>query len=77
MKLTDKITALSGVAAKRAELYEKIGIRTVGDLLEHFPKEYTDFSETVKISDAPINEQCVICAAVTSKIPAARISQGL
>ncbi len=77
MKLTDKITALSGVAAKRAELYAKLGIRTVGDLLEHFPKEYTDFSETVKISDAPINEQCVICATVTAKLPAARIRQGL
>lgn len=77
MKLDDKITALSGVAAKRAELYEKLGIRTIGDLLEHFPREYIDFTETVSIAEAPINEQAVICGTVTSKIPAARIRQGL
>ena len=77
MKMTDKITALSGVAAKRAVLYNKLGIETVGDLIEHFPKSYTDYSETVKIADAPINEQAVIKGFVTKKIPAARIRQGL
>ena len=77
MKMTDKITALSGVAAKRAVLYNKLGIETVGDLIEHFPKSYTDYSETVKIADAPINEQAVIKGVVTKKIPAARIRQGL
>lgn len=77
MKMTDKITALSGVAAKRAVLYSKLGIETVGDLIEHFPKSYTDYSETVKIADAPINEQAVIKGFVTKKIPAARIRQGL
>ena len=77
MKMTDKITALSGVAAKRAVLYNKLGIETVGDLIEHFPKSYTDYSETVKIADASINEQAVIKGFVTKKIPAARIRQGL
>lgn len=77
MKMTDKITALSGVAAKRAVLYNKLGIETVGDLIEHLPKSYTDYSETVKIADAPINEQAVIKGFVTKKIPAARIRQGL
>ena len=49
----------------------------MGDLIEHFPKSYTDYSETVKIADAPINEQAVIKGFVTKKIPAARIRQGL
>lgn len=77
MKMTDKITALSGVAAKRAALYNKLGIETVGDLINHFPKSYTDYSETVKIADAVVNEQAVIKGFVTKKIPAARIRQGL
>lgn len=77
MKMTDKITALSGVAAKRAALYSKLGIETVGGLIEHFPKSYTDYSETVKIADAPINEQAAIKGFVTKKLPAARIRQGL
>lgn len=77
MKLTDEINALQGVAAKRAELYNRMGIFTVGDLLKHFPKEYTDFSASVKIEEAPIGEHAVICARVIQKIPAARIRQGL
>lgn len=77
MKFGDKITALSGVAEKRAVLYKKLGIETIGDLLGHFPKDYIDFTETVSISEAPINEQAVVCGIVTSKIPAARIRQGL
>ena len=72
MKLTDKTTALSGVAAKRGELYAKMGIATVGDLLDHLPREYIDFSEPVNIADAPLNEQAVVSGTVTAKIPAAR-----
>ncbi|MGN1088806.1 MAG: ATP-dependent DNA helicase RecG [Huintestinicola sp.] len=77
MQLTDKISSLSGIGAKRAELYNKMGIYTIGDLLEHYPRDYTDFSETVSIADAPINEQAVIKGFVKTKIPAARIRQGL
>lgn len=77
MKITDSINALHGVAAKRAEIYNRIGIFTVGDLLEHFPKDYLDFTETVSIADAPIGENCVILARVVTKMPAARIRQGL
>ncbi len=77
MELTDSITSMGGVGKKRGELYEKLGIRTVGDLLGHFPKEYTDLTETVNIADAPINEQAVILCEVKTKIPAARIRQGL
>lgn len=77
MKITDSITALSGIAAKRAEIYKKIGINTIGDLLEHYPRDYIDFTEPVSISEAPINEHSVIKGIVKSKLPAARIRQGL
>lgn len=77
MNMNDKITVLSGVAKKRAELYQKLGIVTVGDLLEHFPRDYIDYTEPVKITDAQINENAVIYARVKAKLPAARIRQGL
>lgn len=53
-----------------------MGIATVGDLLDHLPREYIDFSEPVNIADAPLNEQAVVSGTVTAKIPAARIRQG-
>lgn len=77
MDFNAKITELAGVGKKRAELYNKLGINTVGDLLEHFPRGYTDYSQTVEIQAAQVYEHAVIKALVTKKIPAARIRQGL
>lgn len=77
MDFNAKITELAGVGKKRAELYNKLGINTVGDLLEHFPRGYTDYSQTVEIQAAQVYEHAVIKAVVTKKIPAARIRQGL
>ncbi len=71
------IRMLKGVGEKRAELYEKIGINTVGDLLFHFPRRYTDYSGPTPIDSAPIGEHAVIRAMVVKKSPAARIRQGL
>lgn len=71
------INELKGVGEKRAELYRKIGVRTVGDLVFHFPRRYTDYSNPVNISEAVIGEHAVIRALTVKKQPAARIRQGL
>ncbi len=71
------ITALRGVGEKRAELYKKIGINTVGDLLFHFPRRYIDYSQPVPIDTAPLGEHAVVKAMVIKKNGAARIRQGL
>ncbi|MCM1024034.1 MAG: ATP-dependent DNA helicase RecG [Prevotella sp.] len=71
------IRQLKGVGEKRAELYSKIGIHTVGDLIFHFPRRYTDYSEHMPAELAPIGEHAVIKAMVVKKNPAARIRQGL
>ncbi|MCH5193304.1 MAG: ATP-dependent DNA helicase RecG [Oscillospiraceae bacterium] len=71
------ITELKGVGEKRAALYKKIGIETVGDLVFHFPRRYTDYSKPVTAGEAMIGEHAVIRAMVIKKSPAARIRQGL
>lgn len=71
------INELKGVGIKRAELYKKLGIFTVGDLINHFPRRYIDFTQAVPVSEAPIGEHTVIKALVIKKNPAARIRQGL
>ena len=38
--LTDSVTSLSGVGAVRAAALEKLGIRTLRDLLYAFPRGY-------------------------------------
>ena len=77
MDFNAKITDLDGVGKKRAELYGKLDIYTVGDLLEHFPRGYIDYSQTVEIQAAQVYEHAVIKAEVIRKMPAARIRQGL
>lgn len=38
--ITDKITALPGIGPKKAELFGRLGVFTVLDLLNHFPRAY-------------------------------------
>ncbi len=71
------ITEFFGVGEKRAKLYNKIGINTVQNLLEYYPRDYIDYSMPISIQTAAINEPCVIKAVVTKKMPAAKIRQGL
>ena len=77
MTRSTPITELKGVGEKRAALYKKIGINTVGDLIFHFPKRYIDYSQPVPINSAVIGEHAVIKAMVIKKNSAARIRQGL
>lgn len=62
-----KINCLKGIGQRRAELYHRLGIQTVGDLLRFFPRSYLDFSDPVSISQAKLNENNVIRAAVFQK----------
>ncbi|MEE3468217.1 MAG: ATP-dependent DNA helicase RecG [Eubacterium sp.] len=38
----DSINIIKGVGEKALEKYEKLGIETVGDLLEHYPRDYDE-----------------------------------
>lgn len=73
------ITYLKGVGPKRAELYNKLGVDTVYDLLNHFPRGYLDFSAPVSIADAAANpnEYSAVRGKVVKKLPEARIRKGL
>lgn len=64
MDKTTNIQYLKGVGEKRAKLLNKLGIFTVGDLLHYYPREYTDWSKTVAIDEAPFDEPCCIRAVV-------------
>ncbi len=58
------IEEVSGVGLKFLPKLKKLGIKTVKDLLLHFPFRYEDFSKISKIADVKINEQVVVQAIV-------------
>lgn len=49
--LTKSVRYLKGVGPKRAELLAKLGIGTVEDLLNHFPRDYQDRTQIRLIRD--------------------------
>ena len=49
--LDTDIRYLKGVGEKQAELFGRLGIRTVGDLLRHRPRRWDDFSTVSRIGD--------------------------
>lgn len=65
--LNDSVTSLSGVGAKRGELYKKLGITTIGQLITFYPRSYLDLSRPVPIEETILNENNVIKATVVKK----------
>ena len=62
-----EITYLKGVGEKRAKLYKKLGVETVGQLAELYPRDYVDFTEPKPISEVQIGEVCAFRAFVKEK----------
>lgn len=74
---SDKITALNKIGQKRAQLYKKLGVETVGELLKLFPRGYIDYTSPVAIADAIEGEMNVVSVTVTRKLMPARIRKGM
>lgn len=67
LKLTQPVQFLKGVGPQRAELLEKLGIRTAADLLFFFPRDYQDFTELHDITELA-NEQLANVVGVVDDI---------
>ena len=62
-----EITYLKGVGPKKAELYKKLGIETVEQLLRHYPRDYIDFTDLKTIAEVQTGEVCAFRAVVAKK----------
>jgi ATP-dependent DNA helicase RecG len=60
LKFTTELSKISGIGAKFLGKLEKLKIKTVQNLLWHFPFRYDDFSTVVKIADLKINQAATI-----------------
>ena len=71
------VRALKGVGEKRAALYEKMGIYTLLDLLQHYPRTYEDWSRAVPVSEAIPGEPCCVRGWAVNSPTEHRIRQGM
>ena len=48
ISLSMPVQYLKGVGPARAEVFAKLGVHTVGDLLEYFPRDWNFLPESIK-----------------------------
>ncbi len=66
MNLNSLVTAVPKIGPKYKTLLEKLGIKTIRDLLYHFPFRYDDLSQTKPIVELVLNDVVTITAALDS-----------
>jgi len=66
IKLSMPVQFLKGVGPARAEIFAKLGVVTVGDLLEYFPRDWVFAPEPKKISQLETGETAAIVGLVES-----------
>jgi ATP-dependent DNA helicase RecG len=65
VSLDDRVTALPGVGPKMAtRLRDGLGIVTVRDLVEHYPRRYADAGEILDLSEVKVGEPATMLGEV-------------
>ena len=71
------LTELPGVGPARGRKLEKLGLRTLGDTLDHLPQRYEDRRECCTLQDAPEGRPCCVCAMVAETPRVSYVRRGL
>ncbi len=64
MNKTDSIEKIKGIGAKKAELFNRLGICTCEDLLNYFPRGYDKYEEPSEFKDCTVGVRNAVLAAV-------------
>ncbi|HRU07052.1 MAG TPA: DEAD/DEAH box helicase, partial [Candidatus Brocadiia bacterium] len=60
LRLQDSIQYVKGVGPRRQALFEKLGVATVADALNFFPRSYEDRSRLVKINQLRLGDRATL-----------------
>ncbi|MBD5081940.1 MAG: ATP-dependent DNA helicase RecG [Ruminococcaceae bacterium] len=63
-----EITYIKGIGEKRAQLYSKLGINSLEELITYYPRDYIDYSDPRPINEIENGETCVFRGTVTKKL---------
>jgi ATP-dependent DNA helicase RecG len=72
-ELQEQVINLKGVGEKTGKLFEKCGIRNVGDLLTYYPRTYDTFGQIVNAADARPGEVQALKLTIIGGITKRRI----
>ncbi len=71
------IRFIKGVGEARARLFTKLGIHTVNDAINYFPREYEDRTKVKKIIEVMDGEECGVSARLVTEIAETRPRRNL
>lgn len=71
-----KIEELKGVGKKTAALFSKLGIYSIGQLLNFYPRNYEDWTNVSYITDTSDGELCCVRGTISSVIKVSLIKGG-
>ncbi|MBN2128769.1 MAG: ATP-dependent DNA helicase RecG [Sedimentisphaerales bacterium] len=66
LDLSTPVQYIKGVGPARAQIFAELGVETVGDLLEYYPRDWIFAPDHIKIARMRPNEQATIVALVES-----------
>ena len=75
MNLNSSLELIKGVGEKTFEKFENANLRTIGDILEFFPRKYEDFASLTDLSE--IKPGKVLFKARVEKISMRRVRRGM
>lgn len=76
LRTESPVTDVAGVSSARAAALSRLGVRSVRDLLTHYPSRYIDMSSLQSIASAPVGRPATVVARVhevTIKRPKPRL----
>ena len=77
MNSASDIQQLYGIGAKRAALYRKLGVNTVGDLLYFYPRNYIDVTDVKLAIVCPDDVPCCLKVHIVAKQAPRRVRKGM
>ena len=67
MNEKSRISELKGIGEKTEQLFKKIGVKTIGDLLHYYPRGYDVYENPVQISETEAGRTCAISGIISAK----------
>lgn len=68
MKENTRINALKGIGEKTEQLFSKLGIYTIGDLIRYYPRGYDIYEEPVPISELEEGKTQTVTGTIYGKV---------
>lgn len=72
-----KITALPGIGEARSRAYARLGVKTVGDLLYHYPRAYENRGDVRLLTECDGLSKCAVILTVATAPRVALIRRGM